>query len=42
MNEKYGDPKLQHRYSDRTLLGEDFMLDGGKITCTSTYKLTVN
>jgi len=42
VSEKYADPKLQHRYSDRMLLGEEFMLDDSKITCTSTYKLTVN
>ena len=39
---KYDDPNVQNRYSDRTLLGEDFMLDDGKVTCTSTYKMTVN
>ena len=42
VSEKYADTKLQHRYSDRTLLGEGFMLDDSKITCTSTYKLTIN
>ena len=41
VSEKYADKDLQHRYSDRMLLGEDFMLDDSKITCTSTYKLTV-
>ncbi len=41
MSEKYADKDLKHRYSDRALLGEDFMLDDSKITCTSTYKLTV-
>lgn len=39
---KYEDPNVQNRYSDRTLLGEDFMLDDAKVTCTSTYKITVN
>lgn len=39
---KYEDPNVQNRYSDRTLLGEDFMLDDAKVTCTSTYKMTVN
>ena len=39
---KYEDPNVQNRYSDRTLLGEDFMLDDTKVTCTSTYKMTVN
>jgi len=39
---KYSDPNIQNRYSDRTLLGEDFMLDDAKVTCTSTYKMTVN
>ena len=38
---KYKDPNVQNRYSDRTLLGEDFMLDDAKVTCTSTYKMTV-
>ena len=39
---KYEDPNVQNRYSDRTLLGEDFMLDDANVTCTSTYKMTVN
>ena len=39
---KYNDPNVQNRYSDRTLLGEDFMLDDANVTCTSTYKMTVN
>ena len=39
---KYGDPNVQNRYSDRTLLGEGFMLDDAKVFCTSTYKMTVN
>ncbi len=39
---KYGDPNVQNRYSDRTLLGEDFMVDDANVTCTSTYKMTVN
>ena len=39
---KYDDPNVQNRYSDRTLLGEDFMLDDANVTCTSTYKMTVN
>ena len=39
---KYNDPNVQNRYSDRTLLGEDFMLDDADVTCTSTYKMTVN
>ena len=42
VSEKYADKDLKHRYSDRMLLGEEFMLDDSKITCTSTYKLTVN
>ena len=39
---KYENPNVQNRYSDRTLLGEDFMLDDANVTCTSTYKMTVN
>ena len=39
---KYDDPNVPNRYSDRTLLGEDFMLDDANVTCTSTYKVTVN
>ena len=42
VSEKYADKDLQHRYGDRMLLGENFMLDDSKITCTSTYKLTIN
>lgn len=39
---KFEDPNVQNRYSDRTMLGEDFMIDAAKVTCTSTYKMTVN
>ena len=39
---KFEDPNVQNRYSDRTMLGEDFMIDATKVTCTSTYKMTVN
>ena len=42
VSEKYADKDLQHRYGDRMLLGENFMLDDSKITCTSTYQLTIN
>lgn len=39
---KYDDPNVKNRYSDTSLLGKDFMFSPGKVTCTSTYKLTVN
>lgn len=38
---KSEDPTVKNRFSDTTLLGKDFMFTPGKVTCTSTYKLTV-
>ena len=39
---KFNDKDVQNRYSDRTLLGEGFMMDDNKFSCSSTYKITVN
>lgn len=38
---KSNDPTVKNRFSDTSLLGKDFMFAPGKVTCTSTYKLTV-
>jgi hypothetical protein len=38
---KSSDPAVKNRFSDTSLLGKDFMFAPGKVTCTSTYKLTV-
>ena len=38
---KSSDPTVKNRYSDTSLLGKNFMFSPGKVTCTSTYKLTV-
>ena len=38
---KSSDPTVKNRFSDLSLLGKEFMFAPGKVTCTSTYKLTV-
>ena len=38
---KSQDPAVKNRFSDTSLLGKDFMFAPGKVTCISTYKLTV-
>lgn len=39
---KSSNPAVKNRFSDTSLLGKDFMFAPGKVTCTSTYTLTVN
>lgn len=39
---KSSGPTVKNRYSDSSLLGKNFTFSPGKVTCTSSYKLTVN